>query len=264
MKIDLQEEPAVQDGICRRHQLRNNISPIDRTWVVYRTSVFSRDEIADIVDEVAALSYLLEDESSSSVAVKRRGFILPRSSDTVRIFGGGGDEGSSSSSLLEIVWQATGSRDYCLSLDIPVEVRVYGPGSSMAWHVDDVLYSPTPQVEVIWTLDNTSDSATLWKIGRNKSREDHSDTGENRVMRSVESDPNSVLLLRAGGAPHCVTTLKRGVRTVVKCAFVERGSEFRRDQYSRQFTTVASTTVRAGKKRKGRRKVEMAKRSRKR
>ena len=64
----------------------------------------------------------------------------------------------------------------------------------MDWHVDNVLYDP-PQMEVVWTLENTLDCTTHWI-----------NTGGEEMI--VETDPNSVLLLRVGVVPHCVTPLK--------------------------------------------------------
>jgi hypothetical protein len=41
--------------------------------------------------------------------------------------------------------------------DVPVEYRVYPEGSAMDWHQDVALYK-TPQYELVFTLENTSDS----------------------------------------------------------------------------------------------------------
>lgn len=95
-------------------------------------------------------------------------------------------------------------------------------GAGMDWHVDDVLYDP-PQVEVVWTLENTSDCTTRWITGVEET--------------IIETDPNSALLLRAGGVPHCVTPLKRGRRVVVKCAFCSKHAVFRQDNMVMQFAT---------------------------
>jgi hypothetical protein len=93
----------------------------------------------------------------------------------------------------------------------------------MDWHVDDVLYDP-PQVEVVWTLENTSDCTTIWIS-----------TGGKETM--VETDPNSVLLLQAGGVSHRVTSLKRGRRVIVKCAFCSKHAVFRQGEMVQQFAT---------------------------
>ena len=106
---------------------------------------------------------------------------------------------------------------------IQFQVRVYEKqGAGMDWHVDDVLYNP-PQVEVVWTLENTSDCTTRWI------------TGGKEVI--VETDPNSLVLLQAGGVSHCVTSLKRGRRVIVKCAFCSEHAVFRQGAMVTQFTT---------------------------
>lgn len=89
--------------------------------------------------------------------------------------------------------------------------------------MDDVLYDP-PQLEVVWTLENTSDCTTTWIS-----------TGGKETM--VETDPNSVLLLQAGGVSHRVTSLKRGRRVIVKCAFCSKHAVFRQDEMVKQFAT---------------------------
>jgi hypothetical protein len=80
----------------------------------------------------------------------------------------------------------------------------------MAWHQDDVLYDP-PQLEVVYTVENTSDCATRW---RDRDGREH----------AVETDPNSVLALAAGGAYHCVTGLRFGRRVIVKMAYTLPGA----------------------------------------
>jgi hypothetical protein len=49
-----------------------------------------------------------------------------------------------------------------LPADVPVEYRVYPVGSSMEWHQDVALYTE-PQYELVFTLENTSDSQTQWQ-----------------------------------------------------------------------------------------------------
>ena len=86
--------------------------------------------------------------------------------------------------------------------DFPVELRRYPVGSSMGWHKDEVLYEE-PQLEVVLTLENTSDSQTRWE------RADGS-------VRGAWLPPNSLLLVKAEGATHGVTTVRRGDRLIAK------------------------------------------------
>ena len=122
-------------------------------------------------------------------------------------------------------------------------------GAGMGWHVDDVLYRPEAQVEVVLTLENTSDCSTMWRTPRRcDDRSSSSSSGDESVVddgplerrrlrpirrseelreydvRSVETTPNSALILRAGGVEHKVTPLTSGRRTILKMAFVRQGS----------------------------------------
>ena len=188
-------------------------SPLDKSGgVQYRQSIFSNDELSAIQDEVASLMTRLNEETSS-IAQNRLGASLSLESETVRILREG--------SLGKLVQKVAGS-EMELSSHLPVEIRTYEKtGAAMAWHEDDVLYDP-PQVEAIITLENNSDCQTLWK----------KPTG---MIESKETDPNSVLLLKAGGPSHCVTSLKRGRRVILKCAYAAKGSVFQEGVHKDQF-----------------------------
>ena len=87
-----------------------------------------------------------------------------------------------------------GFSGYELSVDVPVEYRVYGMGGHMNWHSDTQLYVPE-QYELIYTIDNTSDTTFNWK---------QPITGK---IQSLEPKPNSILYVRANGAPHMVSEI---------------------------------------------------------
>lgn len=117
------------------------------------------------------------------------------------------------------------------------QVRIYEKvGASMEWHVDDVLYDP-PQVEVVYTLENNSDCVTKW-------REEPLSSG----LKKMETDANSALLLRAGGVSHCVSSLKRGRRVIIKCAYVARDAR-KVTQPVQQFAAVSKKKKRQRGKR---------------
>ena len=93
----------------------------------------------------------------------------------------------------------------------------------MQWHVDDVLYDP-PQLEVVFTLENTSDCRTMWKL--------------NNALEEVETENNSVILLRAGAVPHCVSSLKNGgARQIIKCVYCQKDAEFLESEMVVQFSS---------------------------
>lgn len=84
----------------------------------------------------------------------------------------------------------------------PVELRAYPVGSYMDWHADEVMYRE-PQFEMIYTLINTSDSETQWK------------DGDGSVI-SQWAEPNSLIVVQAGGPLHQVTRITRGQRFILK------------------------------------------------
>jgi len=92
------------------------------------------------------------------------------------------------------------------SKTIPVEYRRYCIGAKMNWHIDVILNKKCPQIETVFTIENTSDSATQW-------------IDENKKLHSIQSEPNSCMVLQGGGAKHRVTRTNKGYRTIVKVAY---------------------------------------------
>ena len=135
----------------------------------------------------------LKPETLESVAVGRLGcFLEPRDPVCVAL---------SRPESVERLRRICGD-DRLEPADFPVELRRYPVGSSMGWHKDEVLYEE-PQLEVVLTLENTSDSQTRWE------RADGS-------VRGAWLPPNSLLLVKAEGATHGVTTVRRGDRLIAK------------------------------------------------
>ena len=95
--------------------------------------------------------------------------------------------------------------DTPLSLcEFPVEYRKYPSGAGgMIWHRDLELVGR--QYEFVYTVQNTSDSRTLYKDFFGK-------------VHSVWTEPNSLIILRASGVLHSVTPVTTGERTIVKFA----------------------------------------------
>jgi len=192
--------------------------------ILYRTSVFSKAEFAAIQKDLEQQQKLLIDETTNTVATNRMGAVLcPENSKTVDIFKTG--------SLTTLVQLLMG-QDYHLSSHVPVELRTYEKiGAGMQWHVDDVLYDP-PQLEVVWTLENTSDCQTMWI----------EDDAAATTLRTVETDANSVVLLKAGGVQHCVSSLKQGKRIIVKCVYIKEGARFNAQELVAQFGSKRNRT----------------------
>lgn len=195
------------------------VSVIDKAGgAIYRQSVLTDEELLLIKEDVSKASSHLHKEVCT-IAQNRVGASLPSCCDTVKILSNG--------SLCQLVRRVTGDDTMILSSNLQVQVRSYVlSGASMAWHVDDVLYDP-PQIEVVFTVENNSDCVTMYKEGER--------------LHSIETDPNSVLMLRAGGPLHCVTSLKRGRRVILKCAYTSEGATFlESDAYSNNFKAVKS------------------------
>jgi hypothetical protein len=216
--------------------------------LLYRKGVFLPDEYKIIADEVGASITKLQTETSTSVAKNRLGLALPwETSATIHLL-------QDPTNSLTLLVQKLTDPTYHLSSHIPVEIRSYEQkGASMAWHVDDILCDP-PQIEVVWTLENTSDCATLWKPTSPSGNTSTASTGEGSCVQRQETDPNSVLLLRAGQTPHCVTSLRRGRRIVLKCAFATTDAIYNNDAMltnNYQFGIARSAKVRSKKRVRG-------------
>jgi hypothetical protein len=106
----------------------------------------------------------------------------------------------------------------------------------MEWHVDDIIYQNTKQIEVVLTLENTSDCCTMWRphdqpilaaAASTSSQEDVNDlntsdrtkrehesnksnSNEEFRVESVQTTPNSAILIKAGGVLHKVSPLSYG------------------------------------------------------
>jgi hypothetical protein len=198
-------------------------SRFDSDGIIYRQSVCTNEEMELIRKEVSqAMKHLTKERSS--IAQHRLGTTISqdsaRGSDIIQVLQKG--------SIFSFVDRVVDANDRVqLSDNIPVEIRVYEcSGASMTWHQDDVLYDPA-QIEVVFTVDNTSNCETMWKIGKD--------------LHIQETHPNSILLLKAGGPEHCVSSLKWGKRVILKCAYKREGAEFIGMTYKNQFGIAKQT-----------------------
>ena len=94
-----------------------------------------------------------------------------------------------------------------LRITIPVEYRKYQVGcGGMKWHRDTSLIGQ--QYECVYTVTNTSDSMT---IRRDWLGNEH----------GVWAEPNSLLVVQAGGVMHGVSPVTTGERSIVKFVFCD-------------------------------------------
>lgn len=185
--------------------------------ISYRQSVCTSHEMDAMRKEISIVMKRQLTKERSSIAQNRLGATLTRdqANEIFRVL----EEGS----IFKLVQRMANrshsngrSRKIMLAEEIPVEVRSYEKvGASMAWHRDDIMFDPA-QLEVVFTLENTSDCVTMWKV---QAKNEYL-LKEKEEIHSQETQPNSMLLLLAGGPNHCVTSLKRGRRVILKCAYV--------------------------------------------
>merc|ERR1711860_36854 len=90
-----------------------------------------------------------------------------------------------------------------------------GIGSWMEWHTDEAMTDP-PQLELVYTVSNSSDSVT--RVARTRA-----DAARGKV-REIWTEPNSVLLVRAEGALHMVSPVQSGCRAIAKAVFAARAA----------------------------------------
>lgn len=90
---------------------------------------------------------------------------------------------------------------------IPIDYRVYEIGGTMDWHRDIILNRDFPQIEVVFTLENKSDSTTEWL---------DDDTDE---IHSIWTHPNSIVITQGGGVYHRVLPVGKGTRSIIKIAY---------------------------------------------
>ena len=91
---------------------------------------------------------------------------------------------------------------------VPIDYRKYMIGDSMNWHRDTILSNNNcPQIEVVFTIDNNSDSTTIWIDDK---------TG---MKHEIISEPNSIMITQGGSVYHKVTQVMKGYRSIIKIAY---------------------------------------------
>jgi len=78
----------------------------------------------------------------------------------------------------------------------------------MNWHRDvRVTTQVAPQIEIVYTIENTSDSTTVWR--EDKTLKEH----------SIFTAPNSILITQGESVYHKVTPITKGYRSIIKVAY---------------------------------------------
>jgi hypothetical protein len=164
--------------------------------VIYHENVFSTRMFALIKRECSELHNSLTKENG--IAIGRETVMVPDESLIAETF--------YNRDVMHRLGRMIGTR--CISRSPqPIEYRLYKTGSSMPWHRDDVITNMCPQIEIVFTVFNTSDSLTEWL-----------DETKNKTVQ-VKSESNSMIITQGKGAIHRVTELTRGQRAIIKIAY---------------------------------------------
>lgn len=217
--------------------------------VLYKRSCLSQKEFNLIQTDLEQLSLKLVHETSNSVGRKRTGAKLPSDCDIVKMLK---DKNGGLSKLVNSL--VVGKKRMILSNHVPVEMRVYEKsGAGMEWHVDDVLFKPA-QMEIVFTTENTSDCVTSYEetISDKSSQQDYPNVTKPKRVE-LETEPNSAIIIKAGGVNHCVSSLKHGKRVILKIVYVQEDARLVDSEFVDQFHSKRSSQK--GVKRSGRKRT---------
>lgn len=170
---------------------------MDGLW--YIPELLPADVFQAMVTESQSCENRFVDEGPS-LAIGRTAALAPAGGVAYQAFGGE-RFASRLKRLLDL------NTPLALAPQFPIEYRKYTPGVWMQWHSDVPVMEP-PQLELVYTIENTSDSVTRWA-------HDHLDVIRDRVDQAWTS-PNSAIIVRAGGPVHMVSELSVGRRVIAK------------------------------------------------
>jgi hypothetical protein len=89
-----------------------------------------------------------------------------------------------------------------------LEYRTYDIGGQMDWHIDTrVTTKQCAQIEVVYTIQNTSDSTTVWR------------ENDTNIEHAIITTPNSVLITQGESVFHKVTPVTYGKRSIIKASY---------------------------------------------
>jgi ABC-type maltose transport system permease subunit len=166
--------------------------------VYYFPDVLSQEEYKKILEECKILKpYLKEDDLKM---IKRKTIVIDKNSYVNSIFYG--------NKFLNYLYKIVGFRVKA-SNNLPIEFRIYEKGGKMDWHRDyvDKVVRNCPQIEIVFTLENSSDSKTVWI-----------DDDTNKKNEIITKN-NSIIITQGNGAYHMVTPVSTGYRSIIKIAY---------------------------------------------
>jgi hypothetical protein len=186
--------------------------------LVYISNALGRDDALLVKNAVSKLKNTVKKETGS-IATGRFGCHIPQSNVCADIL--------LSSAFCSRIKRVTEKEFW--PADFPLELRVYPIGAFMPMHRDECLYKE-PQIEFIYTVENSSDSKLQYVDIDGK-------------LHVEWTQPNSLVLVRADASEHGVTPITRGSRTIVKGLFTM--SDEKSEAYARAMATynkAGSTT----------------------
>lgn len=230
-----------------RTEEKHYVKQFKKYGIIYKTSFLTDTEFNIIKDELSNMPLTLIQETTDSVARNRMGARLPQDCEIFNMLS------NPQGSFIKVINEITANEKQqntkmILSSVVPVEMRTYEKrGAGMEWHHDDVLYEPE-QIEVVFTVENTSDCVTMWEETKN----DEKSIGHAIKLKQVETEANSAIILRAGlsGSKHSVSSLNHGRRVILKFVFIREGAKFLEgaQQHTNQFISNRSQKRRKRKR----------------
>ena len=166
--------------------------------VYFFTDILLQEEYNNILEECKLLQPHLVEENTEFVT--RKTIVVNKNSYLNTIF--------YSDKFLNYLCGILGFR-VKPSVNLPIEFRIYEKGGKMDWHRDyiDNVVRNCPQIEIVFILENTSDSKTLWI-----------DDNTNEKHEIITKN-NSIIITQGNGAFHMVTPVITGFRSIVKIAY---------------------------------------------
>jgi hypothetical protein len=187
-------------GTAKQHQrIRGNLTRKRKPseFAIYKQNVYRANEFLRLQQFANRLS--TKDMVDDAKASGRRMYVVPESHPILHVV--------YNKRFVDTVRTLTGNRNLRPCWTIPVEYRTYETGSYMDWHNDTQMLPDQLQYECVVTLTNTSDSETLLEYPK--------------TIKTLQTKPNSLLIVRANGIRHKVTPVQTGVRTILKLVFCE-------------------------------------------
>jgi hypothetical protein len=166
--------------------------------IYFYTDILPKEEYDNILEECKLLQpYLVEENTEFAT---RKTIVVYKNSYINTIFYG--------EKFLNYLSRILGFR-IKPSVNLPIEFRIYEKGGKMDWHSDyiDNVVRNCPQIEIVFTLENTSDSKTLWI-----------DDNTNEKHEIITKN-NSIIITQGNGAYHMVTPVTTGFRSIIKIAY---------------------------------------------